>query len=284
MKKLEIKSKSVIKMLQPVILIPVRTKVLKPGDDIVKAIISAVKENSIKIEEDDIFVITEKVVAYSQGRIINLKTIKPSKEAIKLGKKYNIEPELMQLIINESDKILGGIRKYRFMLTIKDGYMIGNAGIDRSNAPKNHVVLVPKNPKETAQEIRRRLMEHFKVNLCVVIVDSRTQPLRRGLIGLAISGAGFEPIEDLRGQPDLFGKPLRTSWKGTADDIASAAHLLMGEANEQVPIVIVRGVKVKKTDKAFDSKDMYIPPENCLYFKSLGIKVSKNKIIGVDTI
>ncbi len=253
-------------------LIPIKTRIIKPGEDLLDFIVSSIRSNKIELREKDILVITGKIIAYAQNRIINLKEVKPSKEAISLSKKFGVEPELMQLIIDESDEILGGVKEYHFVLTIKEGYMIGNAGIDRSNVPEGYVVLAPKNVKEVAMEIRKKVMKAFGVKVGVVIVDSRTQPLRRGLIGLAMGGAGFEPIDDLRGMPDLFGRPLRASWRGTADDIASAAHLLMGEAAEKIPIVVVRGVDASYDDSAFNSIDMYVPPEDCLYFRSLKIK------------
>ncbi|MGQ4832490.1 MAG: coenzyme F420-0:L-glutamate ligase [Candidatus Asgardarchaeia archaeon] len=261
--------------MKKITLIPIKTRIINPGENLLEFIISAIKENRVKLKNKDILVVTGKIIAYSQNRIVDLEKVTPSEKAIELGRRFGVEPELMQLIIDESDEILGGVKEYHFVLTIREGYMIGNAGIDRSNTPPGHVVLAPKDLKKVAKEIQEKIKTVFGVEVGVVIVDSRTQPLRRGLIGLAMGGAGFDPIDDLRGRPDLFGRPLRASWRGTADDIASAAHLLMGEAAERIPLVIVRGVDAAYNDTTFSSIDMYVPPEECLYFRSLKINSKK---------
>ncbi|HID17879.1 TPA: cytidine deaminase, partial [Candidatus Bathyarchaeota archaeon] len=157
---------------------------------------------------------------------------------------------------------------YKAFLTLKNNFLIANAGIDSSNAREGEVALWPKNPQETAEKIMKELSKRTGKRVAVVVVDSRTVPLRRGTIGLALGVAGFRPVKDYRKRKDLFGKPLQITLQNLADDLACAAHLLMGEANEGVPIVLARGAPVE-LDHDANANVAFIRPEECLYMKVL---------------
>jgi len=133
-----------------------------------------------------------------------LKKIIPSEKAIELSGKFENDPRKMELIIRESDEILGGIPGV--VVTITKGVLSPSAGIDNSNAPEGQVVLLPEDPKKSAGRIREKLIKKYKCNIAVIVGDSRTQPLRLGCVGIALGCAGIEPVEDIRGRKDLFWK------------------------------------------------------------------------------
>ncbi len=258
-------------------LIPIKTRMITPGDDIVEVVLKSLKKVGGRIKNRDILVLAETAVATAEGRIIELNKIKPSSEALKLSKMYDIVPELAELILREADEILGGVP--HVVLTLKNGVLIANAGIDKSNAPPGCVVLLPQNPMKTAQEIRKKVFEKTGKKIGVIIADSRTQPLRLGTIGVALGVAGFIPVSDERGKLDIFGKPLMITRRAIADNLASAAEVLMGEAGEMVPAVLIRGAPVAFTDCPINLESMLISPEECLYmsiFKNV-FKDFKNK-------
>jgi len=168
----------------------------------------------------------------------------------------------MELIIRESDEILGGIPGV--VVTITKGVLSPSAGIDNSNAPDGHVVLLPADPKKSAIEIRKKLMKKYNCNIAVIVGDSRTQPLRLGCVGIALGCAGIEPVEDIRGQKDLFGKPLLITRRATADNLVSAAQIIMGEADESTPAVLIRDAPAVFIEDSVDIPQ--IPRVECLYF------------------
>lgn len=244
-------------------LIGISTPVIQPGDDLIYQISSALADSKITLLTHDVLVIAETVVATAQNRLRKLETVKVSRQAQRLADEYEIEASLAQLVLDEADEVLGGVP--HVLLTIKDNTLMANAGIDRSNAPEGHVVLLPANPTEIAWKLKTELEHETGLELGIIIADSRTQPLRLGTVGLAVAVAGIEPIKDFRGHPDLFGRPLRITRSAVADNLASAAQLLFGEADEQVPIVIVRGAPVKFTKTRIQPEVMTISPKDCLY-------------------
>ena len=244
-------------------LYPIKTKIIKPGEDIIKIILNTLEETSLPLKNNDILVLAESAVATSQNRIVKLSSIKPSEKALKLSQKYKLDPRLAELILQEADVILGGVE--HVLLTIKDKTFQANAGIDKSNVPEGCVTLLPLNPTETAEKIRRRIYKTLNVKIGVIIADSRTQPLRLGNVGMAVGVAGFKPVKDERGHRDLFNKPLRITRRAIADNLASAAEVLMGEADESIPAVLIRGAPVEFTDEKIPPDQTYIPPNECLY-------------------
>jgi len=243
-------------------LLGIRTPLIKPGDDMAEVLIEAMKAVGIRPQNNDIFVLAESAVASAEGRIVNLADIVPGKKAIELSKLYENDPRKMELIMRESDEILGGIPGV--VVTITKGVLSPSAGIDNSNAPEGHVVLLPENPKRSAIEIREKLMKEYGCGLAVIIGDSRTQPLRLGCVGIALGCAGIEPVEDARGKKDLFGKPLLITRRATADNLVSAAQIIMGEADESTPAVLIRDAPVRFIEGSEDIAQ--ISREGCLYF------------------
>jgi coenzyme F420-0:L-glutamate ligase len=241
----------------------IKLPIIKKNDHLLETIIQQIKDQGKSLIEGDIIVIAEKVVATSQGRVVKLSEVKKvSDRAKKLAEEFDMDDRYVELILREASMILGGMR--HVILAKVNGFLIANAGIDQSNAGIGNVVLLPKNLKEVVWDYWRKLKKEFGItNLGVIIADSRVQPLRKGTIGIAIATAGFEPVEDLRGQPDLFNRPMEITMRAVADDLVSAAQFLLGEADNQTPIVIIRGSNVEFTESPKTNPEM--PPEECLY-------------------
>jgi len=240
----------------------IKTQLIRPGDDMAGILIESLCSAGVNLKDNDIIVLAESAVATAEGRVIKLDSVKPSKKAIELSKLYENDPRKMELIIRESDEILGGIPGV--VVTITKGVLSPSAGIDNSNAPDGHVVLLPADPKKSAIEIRKKLMKKYNCNIAVIVGDSRTQPLRLGCVGIALGCAGIEPVEDIRGQKDLFGKPLLITRRATADNLVSAAQIIMGEADESTPAVLIRDAPAVFIKGSEDIPQ--IPRNECLYF------------------
>ncbi len=241
----------------------IKTDLIVVGDDIVEALEKGMKRAGLSLEDGDIIVISESALATTEGRVINLDEVSPGPLASSLATRYSKDPREMELILRESDEIVGGIPGV--VLTLKDGFLYPNAGIDHSNAPPGFVVLFPANPDRSASEIRRRLSSGKRIG--VVIGDSRTHPLRLGCVGVALACSGLQPVEDARGQKDLYGRELLITRKAVADNIVSAAQIVMGEGDEGIPAAIVRGAPVKIADMSCEIPK--IPPHECMYIGAL---------------
>jgi len=249
-------------------LIAVKTRVVKAGDDLVELVLGSLKAQGLQLEDNDVLALTSKAVSCSEGRLVKLSEVKPSEEAKRLAKEYSLKPEFAELILREADRVCGGVE--RAVLTLKNGVLAANAGIDNKNAPSDYAVLWPKDPAASAREVRDRIKRRTGKDVAVMIVDSGLVPLRIGTTGLALAVAGFKPIRDSRGCKDLFGKSIVITRQAVADDLASAAHLLMGEATEKTPLVLIKGAPVDFDDGVYGSADMMMPFKECIFINTLG--------------
>ena len=246
--------------------IGMHTPPIKPGDDTTATILNAAADQRVEVEDGDILAIASKAVAIACGRIVDLSRIKASARAETLGRKFDLQPEYVELIIKEADKVYGGVAKA--LLTLKNSILTPNSGVDRKNAPRNSVVLWPENPHLTAEQIRREILEKTHKHVGIIIVDSRITPLRMGTIGIALGVAGFEPVRDCRSGKDIYGKSVFITRHCVADDLSSAAHMIMGETNERTPAVLIKGASVKMTESS-DMNALNISVEECLYMGAL---------------
>ena len=251
----------------------IKTPIIREGDDIVQILEKALEESGIVPVDGDIFVIAESAVSTAERRVVKLADITPCKRAKELGEKYGIDPREMELVLQECDEIFGGVPGAA--LTITKGVLAPNAGIDSSNSPEGYVTLLPKDPRKSSENIRHRLEQHYSCRLGVIIGDSRTQPLRLGCSGIALGVSGFVPVEDVRGTHDIYGKPLRLTYKAVADNLVSAAELIMGEAGERVPCVLIRGAPVIMVNESPEMPT--IPMEGCMYFGNVIRCKAENK-------
>jgi len=225
------------------------------------------EKQGLIFDDGDVFALASKIIAYAENRVVKLSEVKPSKDAEKLARKFAITPQLAELIMREAEEIYGGVEKA--VLTLKNGVLTPNAGIDNKNAPEGYVVLWPKNPKKWAKNIREEIMRKTGRKIAILIVDSGLKPLRLGTTGLALAIAGFKPTRDYRGERDIFGKKVVITLHGVADDLASAAHLLMGESSEKIPAVLIKGAPIDFDNEVYGPEDMALPPERCIFMSSL---------------
>ncbi len=222
-----------------------------------------------KLQTGDVLVASSKFIAISEGRVLSLNTVVPTGYAKELSSRFNMSPQLCELIIRESDEVLGGV--IGFILASKDGLLSPNAGIDKSNIEPGKVVLYPRNALESASAIVDAMEFRHGVRIGVVVSDSRLMPTRRGTTGVALAAAGLEAVVDLRGKEDLFGNILRVTSQAIADDLCSAAQLVMGESDEATPFVLVRGVNDSLIGKAkYSASSFSVRADQCVYMRSLG--------------
>jgi F420-0:gamma-glutamyl ligase len=178
---------------------------------------------------------------------------------------------LAAVVIDEAEQVLGGVNG--FLLTVKNGILTPNAGVDLKNSPPGTATLWPINPDRSAHQLRRNLERRYKTTIGVEIVDSHVTPLRLGTVGLALAVSGFVPIRDQRGIRDIFGRSIRVTQANVADDMAAAAHSLMGESAERVGAVLIRGAPVEACGRG-NSDVIKLSPKKCL----IGNQLSRYRI------
>jgi coenzyme F420-0:L-glutamate ligase/coenzyme F420-1:gamma-L-glutamate ligase len=244
----------------------VKTRVVKVGDNLVEVVLDSLRKQRLNLENDDMLALASKVVSYSQRRIVNLSDVKPSRRAEKLAKKFSLEPGFAELVVDEADKIYGGVEKA--LLTLKDNVLTANAGIDNKNAPVGFVVLWPEKLTSWLKSFRDEIRSAAGKRVAVMVVDSGLVPLRIGTVGLALAVAGFSPIREWRGRKDLYGKTIVITRHAVADDLASAAHLLMGEAAEKTPVVLIRDAPVDFDNNIHSVAEMVMPSTECIFMST----------------
>tara|TARA_B100000315_G_scaffold106390_1_gene97526 strand:+ start:58 stop:819 length:762 start_codon:yes stop_codon:yes gene_type:complete len=234
--------------------------------DLYNEIKKLVKENDISLKESDIIVISSKYISNSQGRMLDHNSIKLSEKANELSKKFSINQKLSEIIIRESDVVFGGVSG--FVITSSNNIMAPNAGIDKSNS-QGKLILYPNDPYLVAEQIKRKFFLDYNLHVGIIIVDSRLMPARIGTSGVAIACSGIEPVLDRRATKDLDGNVLKVTFQAIADNLASIANHKMGEADELLPIAIIRKSGAKLTDRKISSDEMTIPYDECVYVRGL---------------
>ncbi|MDR2700595.1 MAG: coenzyme F420-0:L-glutamate ligase [Nitrososphaerota archaeon] len=213
----------------------------KKDDNIGQLIVHATKKQEVPLQERDIIVVTHVFVSKAEGNVVNLDTIVPSERAFEIAKQTNKEPALVEVILQEAKEIVR-IGPNSIITETKSGTISANSGVDRSNVlGERNVVPLPKNPNRSAQDIRTEIKRLTGVNVAVIISDTHGRPFRMGEINVAIGVAGIKPIRDRRGEKDLFGYTLRVKQTAIADELASTAELVMGQASEGIPVAVIRG-------------------------------------------
>lgn len=239
---------------------------LQPGDDLAAIIIAAIRQAKLGVSEGDIVVVAQKAVSKCQGRYIDLATVIPSWHARELAVEVNKDPRLVEVILAESVRI---VRKAPNVLIVehRSGCIMANGGVDQSNiaptAGGEPVLLLPKDADGAAEALCAALAAHFGKRLGVVINDSFGRAWRKGTVGVALGAAGIPALKDLRGKPDLNGRPLQVSETGFADEVAAAASLLMGQADEGHPVVLISGFTL--TDAPIPARALIRPASEDLF-------------------
>ncbi len=217
--------------------------IIKPGDKIAEIIFNSI-QNQSPLENKDIIVIAQSIISRAEGRVVNWTEIDPTPEAIKLGKELDKDPRIVSLILNESVSI-SRKGQGKLIVELKSGIICANAGIDRSNSGGNDLVtLLPEDPDKSAQQIREKIKEFSGLDIGVIISDTHGRPFRNGAINIALGISGFENgLLSYAGKKDLFNYELESSIVNVVDELASAAELVMGESDEAIPVVLIRGYK-----------------------------------------
>ena len=218
---------------------------VEPGDDLAALIAEGIARANESLRDGDVVVIAQKVVSKSENRFFLLDEVTPSEKALGLARETDKDARLVELILSESDRVL----RYRqgvLIVVHRLGFVLANAGIDRSNVgPEKEgerVLLLPEDPNASCERIRHGLHDLGGATVAVVMNDSLGRAWRNGTTGVALGSSGLPALMDIRGREDLFGRPLEVTQIGLADEIASAASLLQGQADEGTPFVVVRGM------------------------------------------
>lgn len=228
---------------------------VRPGDDLAGLLIAAMEKNGLAPQADDVLVVAQKIVSKAEGRLLDLSEVEPSPEAQKLATETDKDPRQVEAILRESNEV---VRSKPGVIVVEHrlGIVLANAGIDRSNvegaSEENIVLLLPEDPDASAAKLKQRFDDHWGTDMGVIIADSVGRAWRLGTVGIAIGIAGVAALDDRRGSPDLFGRPLEVTVTGHADAIASAATLVMGESTERIPAALVSGVERGQTATARD--------------------------------
>jgi coenzyme F420-0:L-glutamate ligase/coenzyme F420-1:gamma-L-glutamate ligase len=237
----------------------------KEGDNIGQLIIEATKKQGIQLQERDVLVVTHVFVSKAEGNIVNLDTVKPSERALEIAKQTNKDPALVEVILREAKEVVR-VGPNSIITETNSGTISANSGVDRSNVwGERNVVPLPKDPNKSAQNIRTEIKRLTGVSVAVIVSDTHGRPFRMGEINVAIGVAGIKPIRDRRGEKDLFGYTLRIKQTAIADELASAAELVMGQANEGIPAAIIRGYTVYQNVENVSVSELIRPKEKDLF-------------------
>ena len=238
---------------------------IEPGDNLVEIICNNLEENNQDVHENDVFVIAQKIISKSEDRYIDINKIEISREAQDLATKLKRHPGLIQCVLNESKKIIS-IEKGVLIVEHNLGYINVNAGVDFSNIPddKNLALLLPTNPSKSANEIQKRLSKKLNKNISIIISDSMTRPYRLGVTNFALASSNIQSLIDLSGTTDMYGKSLKHTEIAVADEIASAAGILMGQSDEMKPIILVKGFDMNQYE-INDAFNLTVNNEDDLY-------------------
>jgi coenzyme F420-0:L-glutamate ligase / coenzyme F420-1:gamma-L-glutamate ligase len=222
-----------------------------------------------KLKEGDVMVIASKIVSIAQGRMKPISEIHPTEMAYALANEYQIESHMAQAVLEEADIVMGGVPKV--ITSLKNGILVAFGGVDRSNVPEGYLVSWPSDPAGTAQSIHDHIHKTKGVHIGVIISDSQVVPLRAGTYGVAIGIAGFLGMIDQIGYEDLFGKKMMVTRWNIADNLASAANLVMGETTENSPLAIISEAPIKLSDRSAQhlTAMLTMEPSECMIFGCL---------------
>lgn len=238
---------------------------IQTDDDLAELIIKALQASDLPLHDGDILVITSKIVSKAEGRWIDLTSVEPDEEARRIAEQCGKDPREVAIILSETESV-SRVRQGVLVVRHRLGFVCANGGVDHSNTRPGGQwrLLLPIDPDQTASDIRQRLEQHYQKTIGLIISDSHGRPFRMGTVGVAIGSAGLPALWSLRGKPDLFGAALQVTEVGFADELAAAAGLVLGQSNEGIPVVIIRGLTYP-VDRSSRSADLIRPPDLDLY-------------------
>ncbi|UCG04428.1 MAG: coenzyme F420-0:L-glutamate ligase [Candidatus Heimdallarchaeota archaeon] len=218
---------------------------INPGDDLADILVAELRK--ISLENGDIIVIAHTIVSKAEDKVYNLDEVNPSAFALQIGELQEKDPRKIEVILQESSEIIR-MNEHVLITATKHGFICANSGVDKSNTPGETVVGLPDDPDLSARRIKERILQDLGKNVAIIISDTFGRPLRVGTVNVAIGVVGINPVDDLRGHKDLFGYELVSTVVAKADEVAAAAGLVMGQADEGTPVIIVRGVEYAQVD------------------------------------
>jgi coenzyme F420-0:L-glutamate ligase/coenzyme F420-1:gamma-L-glutamate ligase len=227
-------------------LIPLKLPIVKQGDDISNLIIDSLDKASLVLEDNDVLVIAHTILSRAEGNEYFIPSLRPSPIAKIISRKTGKDPALVHLILEEAEKILK-VQNNIIITKSKHGWISANSAVDQSNSRPNCAVTLPDDSNASAEVIGKTLETKFEKNISIIISDTHGRALRRGAINIAIGSYNFPVIDDARGRKDIFGFELKSTIVALADEVSSAAELVMGQAGEMVPVVIIRGLKFRSS-------------------------------------
>lgn len=240
------------------------------GDPIVEMIGKAVAKSVGSLQATDIVVVTHKVVSKAEGKLVDLKTIEPSTLAQSIGDQFAKDARQVEVVLRESRRIVRMVNGLIIAET-RHGFICANAGVDASNVSPDVVCLLPDDPDGSAERIRKHVTERFFPGAApeerpvgVIITDSFGRPWRNGIVNIAIGVAGMSPLADYRGQHDPWGYELRASVLAVADELASAAELVMHKLAAR-PVAVIRGYEWQASSRSETARDLVMPEERNLF-------------------
>ena len=235
---------------------------VKEGDDLTDLFFKALTEKGEDLIDGDAIVFTSKIVSKSEGRVVDLSGVKPATDAERIAKETDKDPRIVQLILNETKEIVR-IGNNNIIVETKHGFVCANAGIDESNVEEGKAVLLPEVPQRSASHLEKAIEERSGKEISVLISDSFGRAFRDGVTGICIGVSGIPALLDRRGEEDRFGKIAMITKEAVADEVCAAANLVIGEFLEGIPIAIVRGLKLKRSEG--DIKEVLFNRENDLF-------------------
>ena len=238
---------------------------VKPSDNLSLLIAESLQLNRIEIENGDVIVVAQKIISKSENRYKNIKDIVPTKKAIDLGKELQRDPGFIQVILDESSKIIS-TDKNIILVEHKLGLININAGIDRSNIDQKDdiVLLLPENPSKSAKKLQLDIEKLINRSISIIITDSMTRPYRSGVTNFALASSNIQSLIDLKGEQDIYGNTLKSTEIAIADELSAAAGLLMGQGNDAQPVVIIKGFNRDNYSKN-DAINLIVKEEDDLY-------------------
>lgn len=238
--------------------------VIKEGNDLALLICQAAEKQGTPIQNGDVIVATHVIVSRAEGNVVDLETVTPSEFAKTVAKATGKDPRLVEVILRESKSIVR-MRDGKLITETKQGLVCANSGIDQSNVPGNTVVApLPEDADNSARTIRKNVLKISGKDVAVIVSDTHGRPLRQGEINIALGTSGFEPLRDRRGEKDLFGYTIKIKRTAIADELASAAELVIGQTNEGIPVAIIRGYPYPKSETA-KATNLIRPAEEDLF-------------------
>jgi coenzyme F420-0:L-glutamate ligase/coenzyme F420-1:gamma-L-glutamate ligase len=239
---------------------------VRPGDDLAAQLGDALERSAglLPLRPDDVLVVTQKIVSKAEGAIVDLTTVTPRPEAVEFGQRWDRDPRQVEVVLREARRVVrmdAGV----LITETPHGFICANGGVDASNVGPGSgsiVTLLPKDPDASAARIRASLRARFGVDLAVVVSDSFGRPWRWGIVDVAIGVAGVGPLDDLRGSPDADGRVMRSTVRAVADELASAAELVLGKTAGR-PAAIVRGANPPRREASI--REVIMPPENDMF-------------------